>query len=196
MNILDKFHHWRRRRRWNKQYRKGRWESLKSDIEAHRYQQIIAYLKKYGVENARILDLGCGDGVLNDRMRDESYEYFMGIDFSSVSIDKALSKNLPRSDYRSVDIIKFKPEQQFDVIIFNEVFYYIPDSEKNRIMKLMFDTLTENGIIITSIFREGIGCWEHFRENPKLDEIDFVTVRTQKETTYWKIGVYKLRDQS
>ena len=193
MNIIDKFHHWRRRKRWNKQYRKGRWESLKSDIEAHRYAQIIDFLNKYAVDDPSILDLGCGDGVLNERMKDFNYDYFLGIDFSSVSIEKALAKKLPRSDYRSVDIIQFKPRCEFDVIIFNEVFYYIPESEKTRVMEQLFDSLTENGIIITSIFREGIGCWEYFKEHPNLHEIDFTTVTTKKKTTYWKIGAYKLK---
>ena len=193
MNIIDKFHHWRRRIRWNKQYRSGRWESLKSDIEAHRYDQIIECIYKYSIEQPGILDLGCGDGVLNERMKDHHYEYFLGIDFSSVSIKKALVKELPRSEYRSIDIIRFDPSRNFDVIIFNEVFYYIPESEKGRVMDLMLDSLNENGIIITSIFREGIGCWEYFKENPKLQEVDFTTITTKKKTTYWKIGVYKMK---
>ncbi len=192
MNIIDKFHHWRRRRRWNKQYRKGRWESLKSDLESHRYFQIIDFMKEHAVANPTILDLGCGDGVLNERMGDYQFDYFLGIDFSSVSIEKAKAKNLPKSEFESVDVIKFQPKRNYDVIIFNEVFYYIPDSEKVRVMNLLFEHLNPNGIIITSIFREGVGCWEYFKENSRLKELEFTTVRTKKETTYWKIGVYKL----
>jgi hypothetical protein len=45
MNILDKFHNWRRKRRWNKQYRQGQWDNLKSEKEAKRYYQIIDYIK-------------------------------------------------------------------------------------------------------------------------------------------------------
>lgn len=193
MNLIDKFHHWRRRRRWNKQYRKGRWESLKSDLEAHRYFQIRDFLLKYAKDNPSILDLGCGDGVLNERLEGYPYNYFLGIDFSSVSIEKAVAKGLPNAEFKAIDVIKFKPERHFDVIIFNEVFYYIPDSEKVRVMELLFDHLNDGGIIITSIFREGIGCWEYFKEHPALTELEFTEVRTKKETTYWKIGVYALK---
>lgn len=191
MNLLDKFHHWRRRRRWNKQYKSGRWESLKSDIESKRYHQILEYIKIYGMQNPSILDLGCGDGVLNEYLDDHRYSYFQGVDFSSVSIEKAVARNFPNSDFLAEDIIKFKPSRNFDIIIFNEAFYYIPESEKSRVLNLILDHLNNDGIMLTSIFREGLGCWEYFQENSKLKELDFTTVRTEKELTYWKIGVYK-----
>jgi len=50
--------------------------------------------------------------------------------------------------------------------------------------------LNDDGIIITSIYREGIGCWEYFKENAQLKEEAFTTVTTHKEKTYLKIGVY------
>jgi SAM-dependent methyltransferase len=191
MNIIEKFHHWRRKRRWNKQYRQGRWESLKSEMEANRYKQIVTYLTTYAVPDPAILDIGCGDGVLNQYLTEYHYSYFLGVDFSSVSIEKAKEKNFSDSEFLAEDIIKFKPSRIFDVIIFNEAFYYIPETEKSRVLRLILDHLKENGILITSIFREGIGCWEYFKDNPDLKEVAFTTVTTQKETTYWKIGVYK-----
>jgi SAM-dependent methyltransferase len=190
MNLLDKFHHWRRKRRWNKQYKSGRWESLKTDLEAKRYFQIIDYLREFAPKNPSILDIGCGDGVLNRRMQDFQFEYFLGVDFSEVSIKKAKQANFPKAEFLAEDAIKFKPIRNFDAVIFNEAFYYIPDSEKNKVLNLMIEHLTGKGILISSIFREGPGCWEYFREHPKLKELAFTTVHTKKETTYWKIGVY------
>jgi SAM-dependent methyltransferase len=89
-----------------------------------------------------------------------------------------------------VDAIKFRPKRNFDAIIFNEAFYYIPESEKTRVLNLMLDHLNPKGVIISSIFREGTGCWEYFKENPKLKELAFTTVHTEKKATYWKIGAY------
>ena len=190
MNLLDKFHHWRRKRRWNKQYKSGRWDSLKSELEAKRYYQILDYLKEFAPASPSILDIGCGDGVLNRRMEGFSFDYFLGVDFSSVSIEKAKNQNFPKAEFLAEDAIKFQPKQSFDAIIFNEVFYYIPESEKSKVLNLMLDHLTPNGVMISSIFREGTGCWEYFKENPKLKELAFTTVQTNKETTYWKIGAY------
>jgi hypothetical protein len=55
----------------------------------------------------------------------------------------------------------------------------------------MMEFLTPGGILITSIYREGIGCWEYFKDNPKLEELDFTTVKTNEDSRYWKIGAYK-----
>ncbi len=55
----------------------------------------------------------------------------------------------------------------------------------------MLQHLNKDGIIISSIYREGTGCWEYFKENPKLKELEFTTVKTDEELQYWKIGAYK-----
>lgn len=191
MNLLNKFHHWRRKRRWNKQYRSGRWESLKKPIEAGRYNQIVDYIKSVGTSQLSILDIGCGDGVLNSYLGDLQFSRFLGVDFSKVSIEKARAHNFPNSEFEVADIISFTPSENFDVIIFNEAFYYIPDSEKGRVLDLMIDHLNNNGLMICSIYREGLGCWEYFKEHLKLKEEAFTTITTDNEKTYWKIGAYR-----
>lgn len=188
MNFIDKFHNWRRKQRWNRQYKSGRWDKLKGDIEAVRYQKIIDYISEFAPKNPRILDLGCGEGILYDRMDESIFSYFLGMDFSSVSIMKANNLKLHKAEFICADIHDFQPKQTFDVIVFNEVFYYIHESEKQTILKRMMDSLNTNGIIITSIYREGLGCWNYF-EN--LQQLDFTTIETDNEKTYWKVGVYK-----
>ena len=191
MNILDKFHHWRRKKRWDKQYKSGRWESLKSDLESQRYHQIIGYAKEFGVANPVMLDIGCGDGVLNTRMEDFTPSYFLGVDFSVVSIEKAKEHQFENAEFLAEDVLNFQPKRNYDVIVFNEAFYYIPEGEKTRVLNTILDHLNPNGVMITSIFRDGPGCWHYFKENPRLKELAFTTVTTEKELTYWKIGAYR-----
>jgi SAM-dependent methyltransferase len=191
MNILDKFHNWRRKRRWNKQYRHGRWESLKSEKEAKRYNQIINYMKSYSPSNPTILDIGCGEGVLNERMKGFDFEYFLGLDFSEVSIELAQNKKLPKTEFIAEDVVNYRPQRTFDLIVFNEAFYYIHETEKNNVLNRMLDNLSEDGVLIISIYREGTGCWEYFKENSKLKELAFTTIRTDEELRYWKVGAYK-----
>ena len=57
MNVIDKFHNWRRKQRWNKQYRKGRWENLKGEKERVRYECIVNFTEKYGNKNVETIDL-------------------------------------------------------------------------------------------------------------------------------------------
>lgn len=189
MNIIDKFHNWRRKLRWNKQYKRGRWEKLKSDTEKIRYQTIIDFISKYAVENPSVLDLGCGEGILCERLMPSQISFFMGFDFSSVSIQKAHQLNLDKAEFVCADIHSFIPNRTFDVIVFNEVFYYIHESERVKVLKRMIAKLNEDGIIITSIYREGHGCWHHFKD--VMNQIEFKTLTTNNENTYWKVGVYK-----
>ena len=190
MNIIDRFHVWRRKLRWNKQYRSGRWETLRNDTENIRYQQIIADIKTFGKKYPSILDLGSGEGVLNEKLQPEDYSYFLGIDFSTVSIKKASEKKFPKSKFIVADLHNYKPDQNFDVIIFNEAFYYIHASEKENVLFRIINSLNSNGIIITSMYREGGGSWGYFDRDP-LKKLNFTTVRTPIDKTYWKIGVYK-----
>lgn len=191
MNLLDKFHNWRRKQRWNRQYKQGRWQSLRSEKEALRYQKIIEYINRFSPKNPSILDIGCGDGLLTERISPEDYSYFLGLDFSKESIKIASEKNLPKAEFLAADAVKFQPQQDFDVIVFNEAFYYIHETEKQNVLDRMLSNLTDGGIIITSIYREGHGCWEYFKEDKRLKELDFTTVKTDEELRYWKIGVYK-----
>lgn len=191
MNLLDKFHNWRRKLRWDRQYKKGRWESLRGEKEAIRYQKIAAFIARYAKESPRVLDIGCGDGLLTERMPAESYSSFLGVDFSRESIKIASGKHLPKAEFLAADAVKFQPKQDFDVIVFNEAFYYIHETEKQNVLNRMLKNLTQDGIIITSIYREGHGCWKYFKEDKRLIELDFTTVKTDEDLRYWKIGVYK-----
>jgi trans-aconitate methyltransferase len=188
MNILDKFHNWRRKQRWNRQYKKGRWNSLKKPIEASRYHTIKDFINTYAKAQPSILDLGSGEGVLNEYLDLNSYTYFLGMDFSKVSIEKAKLKKFPNSNFITADIHSYTPKRKYDVIIFNEAFYYVQDSEKENVLNRFLTYLEDNGILIVSIYREGTSCWKYFNN---LKQLNHKVVTTNQEKTYWKIGVYK-----
>ena len=84
----------------------------------------------------------------------------------------------------------YKPPQEFDVIVFNEAFYYINDNVRAKVLNRILGKLKHGGILINSIYKEGVGCWEYF-DIPELEQLDFSKVTSKKESTYWKVGVYK-----
>ena len=190
LTLLDQFHIWRRKLRWNRQYKKGKWDYLKNNTEAPRYERILESIEKFATKQPSILDLGSGEGVLKLKLIGHDIGYFCGIDFSEVSIKKAKEYEFDNSDFEVADVHYFTPSQEFDVIVFNEAFYYIHDSVKAKVLERVISKLKPNGILITSIFREGLGCWEFFKI-PSLEQLEFTTVKTKKEETYWKIGVYR-----
>ena len=190
LSFLDQFHIWRRKIRWNRQYKKGRWEYLKNDIEAPRYAKILEAIKQYSTTKPSILDLGAGEGVLRLRLDKEDIGYFFGVDFSKVSIKTATNYNFKNANFQIADLHYYTPPQEFDVIVFNEAFYYINDTVRTKVLNRILGKLKEGGILINSIYKEGIGCWNYF-DIPELELLDFTTVKTKKEGTYWKIGVYR-----
>jgi len=190
LSLLDQFHIWRRKIRWNRQYKKGRWEYLKNNVEAPRYAKILESIKQDATAQPSVLDLGCGEGVLRLRLENETIGYFLGVDFSKVSIKTATKYNFKNSDFQVADLHYYKPPQEFDVIVFNEAFYYINDAVRAKVLKRILGKLKQGGILINSIYKEGVGCWEYF-DNPELEQLDFTTVKTKKEGTYWKVGVYR-----
>lgn len=189
MNLIDKFHNWRRKLRWNKQYKSGKWDGLKSDIETIRYQTIIDYISQFGITNPSILDLGCGEGILCERLKNSDYSRFLGMDFSSVSTEKASKKSFKNAEFICTDIHQFLPTQKYDVIVFNEVFYYIHAAEKEKVLQTIMESLQPDGIIICSMFRNHKSDWIFF--DSALTTLAFETVKSAEENKFWQIGVYK-----
>lgn len=194
LNLIDRFHHWRKKMRWNRQYKSGKWDYLNNEREALRYIKILEFIKLSKKDAPRILDLGAGEAVLNSRLDIIDYSYFLNVDYSKSCIDKAKAKSLVNSKSVVADIHSFNPDEEFDVIIFNEAFYYVHDNLKKEVLNRFLNKLSKNGLIICSIYREGVGCWEYFNEHTNLQRLDFDRVNTDRESTYWKVGVYQLRD--
>ncbi|MDC8003441.1 class I SAM-dependent methyltransferase [Aureisphaera galaxeae] len=188
MKFKDRFRHWKRKMKFNSQYLRGKWDKLGGEKERVRYEQIDNYLQRFQPKS--ILDLGCGDGVLNRRLTYDGFESFLGVDYAEVSVKMAKKQNFPKSDFETHDLLNFKPKEIYDAIILNEAFYYIHDSERTRVLNNILSGLHENGILIVSIFREGATCWEYFKENPKLKEEAFEVVHSTTDDTYWKVGAY------
>lgn len=191
LNFIDTIRNWKRKIRWNRQYKVGKWDYLFGDNEAPRYLKIIRLMEKYS-QNPSVLDLGTGEGVLCEKMTNlkSPYTYFCGIDFSDVSIRKAKKFDFINSEFKVADIHYFIPEKKYDVIIFNEVFYYINNKLKQEVLEKVLSSLNKDGILIVSIFKDGIGCWEFF-ENNELKKLEFMTVKSPAKGCYWKLGVYK-----
>lgn len=193
LSLKDRFHHWRRKMRWNRQYKKGKWDYLNNDREHLRYQQIVDYINKYSLKTPTILDLGAGEAVLNTKFSPEDYTHFYNVDFSKASIQNAKAKNLSKSTSLVADIHTFNPDQTYDVIVFNEAYYYVHDMLRQDVLSRFIKKLNPNGLLIVSIYREGLDCWEVINANPNLEKTEFNIVKTDREQTYWKVGAYRLK---
>ena len=193
LSLIDRFHHWRRKNRWNRQYKKGKWDYLNNDREDLRYQKIVEFISKYASKNPTILDLGAGEAVLNGKFDKNSYSHFYNVDFSKNSIDKAKQKQLPNSTSLVADIHNYNPNKTYDVIVFNEAYYYVHHNLKKEVLNRFISKLKPNGLLVVSIYKEGLDCWEIIDANTSIEKLDFGKVDTDREQTYWKVGAYRLK---
>ena len=93
--------------------------------EEIRYSTIVDFIKHCRIEDTRILDVGCGYGALVKYLKTEDYSSYLGIDLSDNAIYKARKTNFQKSEFLIADAHQFHPKKTFDVIIFNEVLYYL-----------------------------------------------------------------------
>jgi 2-polyprenyl-3-methyl-5-hydroxy-6-metoxy-1,4-benzoquinol methylase len=101
----------------------------------------------------RLLDAGCGDGVLLRVLtRLESFKVY-GVDYNSLRVDRA-KKNAPEALIREGDLRNIGFEKDFfDVIIMSQVLEHIP--EDVSVLKSLARILNRDGILILGVPNEG-----------------------------------------
>jgi 2-polyprenyl-3-methyl-5-hydroxy-6-metoxy-1,4-benzoquinol methylase len=136
---------------WDKEFASGQWEFLEDtsrDIIYH-------YLEKYA-NNGSLLDLGCGSGNTGNELAVSAYSRYTGVDISEVAIRRAVARTISsnrqeKNRYFSGDISSFVLEGRYDVILFRESLYYIPQSRIKSILDRYSEFLTDSGAFIVSM---------------------------------------------
>ncbi len=140
------------------------------------------------VESGSVLELGCGQGVLAERIRHLQFHYYCGVDFAENAIKQVTINGDPRFNFVASDIDDFKDDRFYDAIVFSESLYYLlnPMSTLSRYEK----RLTLNGVFIISIYSipKNNQLWDDLMLNYQC--IDFTTVKNKSDMT-WRIGVFK-----
>ncbi len=153
---------------WNQQYQDGRWDLLAESDESVRYA-VLDGLARARKPRASILDVGCGEGLLQRRLT--GYQRYLGIDVSEVAISRAREREDPRTRFIAADAARFSPEQLFDVIIFNESLYYF--ANPLAVLEHYRQFLESGGVFLISMFctrRSGAIARLLERRYPSLQE--------------------------
>jgi 2-polyprenyl-3-methyl-5-hydroxy-6-metoxy-1,4-benzoquinol methylase len=134
---------------WETEYFGGQWDFLRNSNELAHNSLIAGFFHHYGNGRA-VLDVGCGEGVLQEILAGMSYARYLGVDLSDEAIRRAQHKQSPTTAFVSGDATRFSPSGLFDVIVFNECLYYFDDPLS--VLKRYEAFLQTGGVFVVSMF--------------------------------------------
>ena len=137
-----------KRKLWDDEFAAGKWDF----IENTSGDPIYSFIEKY-CRSGSLLDLGCGSGNTGCELSSRAYADYMGVDISQVALDKASQRSvaLKRGEinrYAQSDIVTYAPDRQFDVILFRECIYYIPEGKIPAMLNRYARYLKTGGVFI------------------------------------------------
>jgi 2-polyprenyl-3-methyl-5-hydroxy-6-metoxy-1,4-benzoquinol methylase len=177
---------------WNAQHGSATWKYLGGLEQVPRYAVIEGWRQRLK-PSGRVLDLGCGEGVLLQQIPATASVDYTGIDLSQVAITEATKRIRDASLERFVcgDIEKFAAVNRspFDVIVFNEVLYYVADPSAT--VTRYRNILAAEGIVIVSVFHRKARTWKRVDESLANQRLQTTFVRDVSSGKAWHLGVYE-----
>ncbi|GAB3168204.1 class I SAM-dependent methyltransferase [Telluribacter humicola] len=168
------------RDRWNHQYAKGQWTTLGDIKELARFSVIAGYAQ-YLKPNGRILEIGAGEGYLQQRFDKTRYSLYYSTDVSDVAIEMGKKNEDEKTRYLVADMNTYEPDTTFDCIIINEAIYYARSVE--AVLDRFNPYLAEGGIFIVSINGDERNAnWHRMMDECTYPKIDGTTVIATRNT--------------
>src|SRR5579872_1673519 len=112
--------------RWEEKYESGGWAFLRELYELPRYASIAALTTRLRPD-AAILDVGCGEGLLQSALKPLGYRSYLGIDLAEAAIEQTADKADERTRFVAADAEEYRTDERFDVVVFNECVHYFRD---------------------------------------------------------------------
>ncbi len=126
------------------------------DVDSNKYVRLI---DKYLHNKQRVLDVGCGTGLLTNLFATRYQSNFTGVDFST-AVDYAKkfaqTNQITNARFFQKDFFEFETEVKYDVIIAQSFLTHVPDWA--RAVKKLKSLLVPKGIMILGIYHPA-GKW-------------------------------------
>ena len=175
---------------WNQQYSTGQWDFLGSMDEMSRYWVGTGYCSR--IPDPSVLDVGCGTGLFEEKLRLLPYSSYLGVDFSIDGL-KAARKRMPAScRLVCADMTTFEASAKFDIITFMDL-EWPPLSVS--VMRRYAGMLRPGGKILLSLFdgrnkKASVMVWEEVKRNFRVEDMTRVeNIPSDKQwTVAWISG--------
>ena len=134
---------------FNKMYEQNQdpWDFENSAYEREKYDATLKAIPKDKYKS--VFEIGCSNGVLSEKLANFC-ERLLAVDASSIAVENA-KKRL--ADYHFVEVQEMTipenfPEEQFDLILFSEVGYFLSMEDLTLARDKMIDALAPNGHLL------------------------------------------------
>jgi 2-polyprenyl-3-methyl-5-hydroxy-6-metoxy-1,4-benzoquinol methylase len=172
---------------WDREYGKGHCDHYGDLRELARYSALIGYIRAAG-RRPEILDIGCGTGVLRERLPEDAVGRYVGIDPSRVAIEQARARGCARSTFE-VATTPSADLGRFDVVVCNEVLYYVDDLP--LLLERIRELLKPGGCLVTSILRHPGDAALQRALDEHLERRDSVEIRSDSAAGHaWRVGMH------
>lgn len=113
------------------------------------YLQTLSMIHQYGKTEGKLLDLGCGTGMLEKLLREDFPGLSLeGIDPSEEMLIVAKQKQIPNVVFRQATSQEIHAEDEYDIITAIEVHHFLQPDERKAVVSNVFRALKEGGIYI------------------------------------------------
>ena len=119
------------------------WITMSHEFDGKQYEKASAHQKEWGsaiiaklclTGHERVLDIGCGDGLLTSQIADLlPHGEVVGIDASQGMIDVAREKERTNLSFRLQDIDSLDSVEEYDLIFSNAALHWVKDH--NRMLR-------------------------------------------------------------
>jgi SAM-dependent methyltransferase len=137
------------REKMDSDYAHGKWDYLRGIEELGRFSVLVGYCH-FLKPDGRILEVGCGEGVLRERLDPVRYSRYVGIDVSAEAIQRARARADDKTAFVCADAAAWDPGEAFDLIVFNECLEYFDDPL--AVVRRYEPSLAPGGAFLVSMF--------------------------------------------
>lgn len=134
---------------FDREYVSGFGDRLEAPENLEHYRMLVEFMVDAG-KNQRILDVGCGEGLLLDCLEGCGYQKYVGIDFSEVALRNASKRANAKTSFVNGPAESFSPDDLFESIVFNELLYCLTDPL--RVIRRYERFLAPGGVMLVSLF--------------------------------------------
>lgn len=117
--------------------------------KVNRFDILIGLINQYGIEG-KLLELGCGEGLLTKVLPERFKKDYTGIDVSEVAIGRAMKRFAKNKGMNWLvgDISKYKFDSRFDMIVVSDVYPYLDNIL--RFHEKTISLLNKGGVLVAT----------------------------------------------